>query len=213
MSNNLMDLLQGQLSEGLLDQLSHQLGGADKQQTAAAASGIISTLIGGLSKNAATPEGAASLADALDRDHDGGVLDNLMDIFSGNEVTTPHEGMTRAMNGSGIIKHILGDRTGGAVNMISQMSGLDSGKTNNLMGMLAPIVMGALGRQKKQSGLDVGGLVSLLSGTVNAQRQQSGNPTMDLVTRFLDSDGDGSIMDEVAGFGMKFLGNLFGGKR
>ncbi|MCB0642845.1 MAG: DUF937 domain-containing protein [Phaeodactylibacter sp.] len=210
MSNNLMDLLQGQLSEGLLDQLTNQLGGADKQQTAAAATGIISTLIGGLSKNASTPEGASNLADALDRDHDGGVLDNLFDIFGGNAVTAPQPTMERALNGSGIIKHILGDRTSGAVNMISQMSGLDSGKTGNLMTMLAPIVMGALGRQKQQQGLDVGGLVSLLTGTVTAQRQQStGTTTMDLVTRFLDSDGDGSIMDDMAGFGMKFLGNLF----
>jgi len=213
MSANLINVLEGQLSEGLLEQLTNQLGGADKEQTAAAATGILNTLIGGLAKNAATPDGAKSLNNALEQDHDGSVLDNLMDIFSGNEVTVPKQDMQRAMNGSGIVKHILGDRAGGAVDLISKMSGLDSNKTGNLMTMLAPILMGTLGRQKQQQGLDIGGLVSMLQGTVQQQQTQSTNPTMNLVMRFLDQDGDGSIMDEVAGFGMKFLGNLFSGKR
>ena len=63
---DLMGLLQGQLSEGMLDQLSQQIGGADQQQTAAAASGIISTLMGGLAKNASSQEGASALSNALD---------------------------------------------------------------------------------------------------------------------------------------------------
>ena len=50
MSNNLMDLLQGQLSEGLLDQLTSQLNGASREQTASAASGIMTTLMGRIGK-------------------------------------------------------------------------------------------------------------------------------------------------------------------
>jgi hypothetical protein len=200
---DLMDLLQGQLSEGLVDQLSNQLGGADKKQTAAAATSILSTLMGGLAKNAATPEGASSLANALDRDHDGSIMDDLMGMLSGQ--TQP--AAEKAMNGAGILNHILGPRQGNAVQMISQMSGLDSGKTSNLMTMLAPMIMGVLGKTKQQQGLDVGGLASLLSGTVS-NRQQA-DPTMRLITSFLDSDGDGDIKDDVAKMGMKFLGNLF----
>ncbi len=105
MSNNLMDLLQGQLSEGMIDQLSQQLGGADRQQTATAASGVMSTLVSALARNASTPEGAQSLSNALDRDHDGGILDNVMDLFGGNAQPKPEQ--TRAMNGQGILKHLL----------------------------------------------------------------------------------------------------------
>ena len=200
---DLMDLLQGQLSEGMIDQLSNQLGGADKQQTAAAASGILSTLMGGLAKNAASNDGASSLANALDRDHDGSILDDVMGMLSGQNQAQN----ARAMNGAGILNHILGPRQGNAISMISKMSGLDQGKTGNLMMMLAPLVMGALGRTKRQQGLDVGGLASLLSGTVSNRRQA--DPTMGLITQFLDSDGDGDIKDDVAKMGMKFLGNLF----
>ncbi len=199
-----MDLLQGQLPEGLVDQLSQQIGGAEKEQTATAASGIVNTLVSALARNASSQEGASALSNALDRDHDGGILNNLMGMLSGN-VQPQNE---RAANGTGILNHILGDRQGGVSNMVSQMSGLNNNQTSQLMTMLAPIVMGMLGKTKRENGLNEGGLASLLNGTVT-QQQSSSNPTMNLVTSFLDSDGDGSIVDDVANMGMKFLGGLF----
>ena len=200
---NLMDLLQGQLSEGLVDQLSQQLGGADKQQTASAASGILSTLMSAMAKNAATPDGASALANALDNDHDGGILDNLTEILGGN--AQPQN--TRATNGAGILKHVLGGKQSGAIDMISQMSGLSSGNTGNLMTMLAPMVMGMLGKQKRAQNLDGGGIADFLSKSVNSatnQRQEMG-----LIGKLLDQDGDGSVMDDIAGMGMNILGNFF----
>ncbi|MEZ5040498.1 MAG: DUF937 domain-containing protein [Saprospiraceae bacterium] len=205
---DIMDLLKGQLSEGVLDQLTQQIGASDKQQTAAATAGIMNTLVGALAKNAAKPEGASALSNALDRDHDGSVLDDLMGMFSGNSQVVQQN--ARAVNGTGIVNHILGDRQGNAIDMISKLSGLDSGKTGNLMTMLAPLLMGALGKTKRQQGLDVGGLANLLNGTVSQKAQ---DPTMSLVTRFLDADGDGSIVDDVANMGMKILGGLFGRKK
>ncbi len=200
---NIMEMLQGQLSDGLVDQLSQQIGGASKEQTATAASGIMSSLIGALARNTATEQGAASLSNALDRDHDGGILNNLMGILSGNTQVQNE----RAINGAGILNHILGDRQGGVSNMVSQMSGLNTNQTSQLMTMLAPVVMGMLGKTKRENGLDQGGLASLLNGTVS--QHQNSNPAMSLVTQLLDSDGDGSIMDDVANMGMKFLGGLF----
>jgi hypothetical protein len=205
---DLTDLLQGQLSEGLLEQLTNQLGGANKQQTQAAAGGIMETLVTALAKNAATPDGASALNNALENDHDGSIFDSLDDFLGGNtEKVNP-----RTANGSGILNHILGEKQGGAIDMISKMSGLDSNKTGSLMATLAPIVMGALGKTKKTSGLDVGGLVSMLSGVVGS-RQNSNNPMMGMITSFLDKDGDGSFIDDVAeGIGGKLLGKLFGRK-
>ena len=206
---NLLDLLQGQLDEGLIDQLSSQIG-AGRQQTTTAAQGIMSTLISGLAKNASTPEGASSLANALDRDHDGSMLNDLMGMLTGGMQAQPQQ--SRALNGAGILNHILGDRQNGAVDMISKISGLDSSKTGNLMTTLAPMVMSMLGRQKQQQGLDVGSLVGLLSGTVN-QQNQAGNPLMNMANRFLDKDGDGSAIDDIAGMvGKNLLGKLFGGR-
>ncbi len=205
---NLFDLLQGHLDDNVVDQLSNQIGGADRQQTATAAQSIVSTLLSGLAKNASTPEGAASLNNALERDHDGSLLDNLMGLIGGQAA----EQNPRAANGAGIISHILGDRQSGVIDMVSKMSGLDSGKTGNLMTTLAPMVMSMLGQQKRQQGLDIEGIAGLLNGSVNQQRQ-AGNPLMDMANRFLDKDGDGSALDDVANMvGKGLLGKLFGGK-
>ncbi len=205
---NLMELLQGQMTPQLIAQLAQQIGVTDQKQTATAANGILSALTGALAKNASTEQGVQSLSNALDRDHDGGVLENFMDLIGGNAQAAPQQ--QRAMNGAGIVKHLLGDRQSGAFDMISQMSGLNASQSGGLMQMLAPMVLGMLGKQKKTQGLDLAGIASMLSGTVTQQKQA--NPAMGLISSFLDKDGDGSIMDDVAGMGMKVLGNLFKNK-
>ena len=201
---NLMDLLQSQLTDGLIDQLSNKLGGADKQQTAAAASGVFSTIMGALSKNASSQEGASALSNALENDHDGGVLDNFMDMLGGNAQPTN----TRAMNGDGILKHVLGGKQSGAIDMISKMSGLSGDKAGGLMSMLAPMIMGTLGKAKKEQGMGVEDLTSFISGSVQ-NHQEKGGEEMGMIGKFLDQDGDGSYMDDVAGMGMKMLGKWF----
>lgn len=197
---NILDLLQGQMSEGLIDQLSQQIG-ADPKQTSQATTGILSTLMGAIAKNAATPEGASALNNALEKDHDGSIFDNFAGILGGSaQAANP-----RAVNGAGILKHVLGGKQSGAIDMISKMSGLDGGKTGSLMMTLAPMVLGMLGKQKKEQGLDVGGLAGLLTGAMGQAKER---PEMGLVGKFLDQDGDGSIMDDVAGMGMNLLGKF-----
>ena len=207
---NLMDLLQGQLTDSVIDQLSNQLGGADRQQTKTAADSALSTLMAALSKNAAQPEGASALANALDRDHDGSILDDLTGILG--KMGQPQQQqqsspMNSALNGAGILKHVLGGKQSNVIDMISKMSGLNNGNSGSLLAMLAPMVMGALGKQKRQQNLDQGGLSDLLRNSVNSPTAQT--KEMGLIGKLLDQDGDGSIMDDIAGLGMKTLGNLF----
>ncbi len=190
---DLMDLLQGQLSGNLVNFLGEQAGVEDQQKTQIATQGIVSTLIGALAKNASTPEGAQSLNNALERDHSGGILDNLMGALTGK--TQPEQ--PKALDGAGILWHLLGDKQDNAAKMIGQTSGLESGKVMNLMTMLAPVVMGMLGKTKQQNGLGVADIASLLMNTRNNQANQ--NPMMNIATQFLDRDGDGSMLDDVAG--------------
>ena len=197
---DLIDLLQSQISGNVLDQLTNQIGG-QKEETEVATSGIISMLTAALAKNAASPGGASALANALDSDHDGSILDNIGDLLGGNLTNN------RAANGAGILKHVLGGNQGNAIEAISKMSGLSGDKTGNLMTMLAPIVLGMLGKQKRQNNMDQSGLSDMLSRSVKSasnQRQEMG-----LLGKLLDRDGDGSVMDDIAGMGMKTLGNLF----
>lgn len=210
---DLMDLLQGQLSGKMIDQLSNSLGGADQEKTAKAASGITSVLMSALAKNASSTEGASSLASALDRDHDGSILDDVVGMVTGANRNTGSGSidLNRMLNGAGILNHVLGNKQSGAIEMISKMSGLDKNKTGSLMTMLAPVIMGALGKAKRDNNLDSSGLSSLLRGTL--KKNSSKNPLLNLATRFLDADGDGSILDDLAGMGMKMLSGLFGRKK
>jgi len=107
------------------------------------------------------------------------------------------------LNGSGILNHVLGNNQSNVVDMITKMSGMDKSKAGSLLAMLAPLVMGALGKARNQQGLGVGDLTNLLRNTVQTEAQQ--NQHASLINRFLDQDGDGSIMDDLASFGMKFL--------
>jgi hypothetical protein len=205
---NLMDILQGQLSDDLLGQMSEHIG-ADKEQTATAANGIFATLLGGLANNAASEGGLSSLASALDRDHDGSILDDLMGMVGG---AMQGNAPSNALNGSGILGHILGDRQETAAEQIGQSSGLSAGQIMKLMPILAPIVMGVLGRAKSQGGFNLGDLASVLMGSAQ-QTQQSGG-FGDLI---------GSVLGGVLGGGQQpqqsapqqqgggLLGNILGG--
>ena len=91
---------------------------------------------------------------------------------------------------------------------LSQTSGVDSAAVGKIIAMIAPLVMGALGRTKQQQGLDATGLAQMLGQEKDMARQRSAE-AVDMLTRFLDSDDDGSAMDEVAALGSKLLGGLF----
>lgn len=196
---NLLELLQNQLSEPVVDQLSKTIR-ADKEQTVDAANGVFATLVSALSRNAAKPEAGNALLNALDRDHDGSILDDMMGLLGG-------QAQNKSSNGLGILEHILGGKTNNVVQMVSKTSGLDFLKSAELMKLLAPIVMGTLGKAKQQNGFDLGGLSQILSGTVSqASKQREG---MGLIEKVLDADGDGSVIDDIAGMGMKVLGGLF----
>ncbi|MEM9848630.1 MAG: DUF937 domain-containing protein [Bacteroidota bacterium] len=205
MTNQLFDLIKEQLSDQVMDQIGTQLGNRDRQQTELATTGALNTLIGALANNVKQPEGANSLFNAVERDHDGGgLLDNLLGVLTGqNQMQN-----SRSMDGLGILMHLLGGKTTGAVDMLSNMSGMDKNKTARLMIMLAPVVLSALGKMKKQKQLNPGGMQNVIQETVEQQHRNDANPTINLITRFLDTDGDGDVKKELTGMGMKILSNL-----
>ncbi len=203
---NLMDVLKGQISDEMLGQLSDHIG-AQPEQTAAATEGVFATLLGGLANNASTEGGLSSLGAALDRNHDGSMVDDLMGMVGG---MLNGSGAGKATDGQGILGHILGDRQEVAAEQISQSSGLNMGQVMKLLPILAPIVMNVLGRAKQSGGLDLGNLAGVLMGSAQQTQQQGGMG--DLI---------GSVLGGLMGGGQKqqgggglggLLGNIFGGR-
>lgn len=210
---DLMGLLQGQLNNNTLSQLSQQAGIEDEGKTKDAANQVFSALIGAMSKNATKEGGADALNKALERDHDGSMLDNLSGLFgSSNKPTLPTSPFAvnndtsnnlseRSANGMGILKHVLGSNQGGMVNTLSQTLGMNQTSTLSLMASLAPMVMGTLGKAKNQQNLNSGGIANLLTNQHQQNVQQ--NSKLTGIMGMLDQDGDGNVMDD--------LGNMLGG--
>ncbi len=197
---NFMDLLQGQLQNGLLDQLTGQLSGASKEQTQSATNLALSTILGALTKNAAQPQGLEGLFGALNN-HDGSILNNIGGLLNGSAQGKEADGM-------GILSHLLGgSNIFNVVEMISKGSGMNRNNSMNLLMKLAPVALGMLGKQKKEQQMQPQNLWSFLNNSQEEVKKQM--PQQSLITKMLDRDGDGSAMDEIAGMGMKVLGGLF----
>lgn len=188
----LMDLLGAALNENTVKQIAGQLGASDTQVQSAIGMAL-PALLQGLQRNAADPQGAESLANALQRDHDGGILDDLMG-FLGNAQQGP---------GAGILRHVLGDQRTVVQQGIGQATGINPNQIGGLLEMLAPMVMGALGKTTRQQGTGVGGLFDLL-GQATGQMQQQQPQAFNLVNMLLDQNRDGSVVDDV----VRMLGNF-----
>ena len=201
--NGLLDLLASNLGGSQIDQIARTIG-ADRQQTQTAIGAALPALLTGLNRNTNSTEGAQNLANVLEKDHDGSLLDNLGGFLSGQM-------SGRQTDGGGILGHVLGGQRPQVEQGVAQASGLDMGQIAKLLPLLAPIVMAALGRQKRQAGLDGGGLSGMLGQEATRARQAAPSGVLGALTGFLDQDGDGSIQDDIAGrVGKAALGKLFG---
>jgi len=207
---DLMEMLQGYLSDDVLGQLSQEIG-ADKEQTATAANGIFATLLGGLANNATSEGGLSGLSAALDHDHDGSILDDLAGLISSGG-----QGQGAA-NGLGILGHILGGQQETAVQQVSQSSGLNMNQVMKLLPILAPIVMGVLGRMRnsnnnsggeagsESSGMGIGDLAGILMGSARGAQQGGFG---DLIGSVLGGVLGGGQQQQQQGGGL--LGNVLG---
>ena len=206
---DLLNLIQSQLSDQLLDGLGQQVGLSDRNQTKDATMTAVSALLGALSKNASNADGLGALSNALDNDHDGSILDDLSGLLLNQSQASPQQ--SRMLNGAGILKHVLGGNQNSIVDLIGQAAGMDKNGSLQLLMKVAPLVMGALGKQKRQQSIGSDSLGDLLRTASQQSRKQTRQAS--LLEQILDQDGDGSIADEAASFGLKFLGNLFRRKR
>jgi hypothetical protein len=194
---SLLETLQQRLGGQAVEQISRKIG-SDPGTTGNAIDAALPLLLAAVARNASNGAQAQSLNTAVAQDHDGSVLDDVSGYLNRAE-TGP---------GAGILRHVLGGNQPTVERGLSQTTGLDAGKAGQLLMMLAPLVMGALGRAKQERSLDAGGLSNLLAGE-RENLNQSAPGVMGMLGRFLDRDGDGSVIDDVGGM----LGKTFGSKR
>ena len=209
----ILDLLNSDLGKTIISGVAGQTG-QDESKTGSVLTMALPVLMQAMKRNTATPQGAEGLLSALNSKHDGSILDNLGGLFGGGVDSNVLD------DGGKILGHVLGGKQQHVENALSQKSGMDTGSVAQILKVAAPILMGVLGKQSKQQNVSnssgIEGLLGGLLGGNSPQQEQS------FLESILDADGDGSVIDDVAGMvlggGKKkgglggLLGGLFGGK-
>ena len=206
--SGILDLLGSDLGKTIISGVAGQTG-QDKGKTGQLLTMALPVLMQAMKRNSATPQGAEGLLGALSGKHDGSILDNLGSLFGGgvnNNVLA---------DGGKILGHVLGGRQQNVESALSQKSGIDTGSVAQILKVAAPILMGVLGKQAKQQNVSsTSGIGDLLGGLLSGNSPQQEQSFLESI---LDANGDGSVIDDVAGMvlggGKKKggLGGLLGG--
>jgi len=201
--NDLFEMIMSQLGNDTVKEMSARVN-ENPSNTQNAIQNAIPILVNALARNSANPDGASSLLGALDRDHDGSILDDLGGFLSNPAVA----------NGAGILKHVLGGNRSKVENYLSKSSGISLGSAGNILEMLAPILMGFLGRQNRSAGSG-GGIIDILQSVLG--KGQTDDPQQEtrqesIFNKLLDKDDDGSIADDILDIGSSIFGKFLRNK-
>lgn len=184
--NTISQMITQQIAGGVAAQLASRLG-VSEGTARTAVQLAVPLVVAALARNAAQPQGAQDLHQAVAQDHDGSILDNLNGYLANPE----------SANGSGILGHVLGGQRPAVESNLAQATGLDPSSAGSLLEMVAPLVMGAVGREQQQNGLDSQGLSQYLGQ--QQQQAESANPDlMGSLSSMLDSNRDGSVVDDLS---------------
>lgn len=206
---SITDDIFSQLSGPMLQQISQQLG-TGQAQTAGAISAALPMILGALGRNTSQPQGAEALFGALSRDHQGaagaGIGDILGAVLGGAQ--------SRQTDGLGQLGHIFGGRQQQATQAVGQATGLGSDKAQQLMKILAPIVLAYLAKRmfdQRQAGAQPQAASPNILGDILGQEarqvRQQGGLGGGLLGAVLDQDGDGQLgLGDLLKVGMGMMG-------
>ena len=209
----ILDLLNSDLGKSIISGVSNQTN-QPQNKTQDVLTMALPVLMTAMKRNASTPQGAQGLLSALGSKHDGSILDNLGGLFEGGVDSNVLD------DGGKILGHVLGGKQKNVEMALSQKSGIDAGSVAQILKVAAPILMGVLGSQAKQQNVNsANGIESLLGGLLGGNSPQQEQSFLESI---LDADGDGSVIDDVAGMILGdskkkgglggLLGGLLGGK-
>lgn len=212
---DITQLLNGPLGKQIMQGIGNQTG-TNEQETASVIQASIPVLMGMLQQNSSSQEGANSLLNALN-EHDGSILKNISTFLNSGDTS----------DGNDILGHILGANKSKIEKAISEKTNVPSAQVGKIIALLAPILMGFLGQEKKsQNPQSGGGLSDLLGGLMggNETAASIGGTILSNILKQQGGQGGGSlggILDTVTGGNQKgskggglagALGSLLGKK-
>lgn len=203
---SILDFLDTDTGKQFVQSSSQQLGESPERVKSALAMAM-PMMLGALKKNAQTQQGAEGIDQALeDQKHDGSILGRITEVFQGENL-----GMLIS-DGGGILRNIFGGNQPKVEEAVGTATGMDSSKIGSLLKMVAPVVLGILGNQKRKDQVGAGGLSGLLESVMGSDTAHD----QSLLETFMEGDKN-SVIGDVAGKlfgkkgGSKGLGDFFKG--
>ncbi len=152
MAVNLISAAQQLLTPEVIAQISSFLG-MDRSATQKAAIAAIPTILASLSDLVGTPAGANQLSKLLSQQQGSNPMDMLRNAGAPD----------LAQTGSSMLSGLLGGRTMDTMaQAIGSFAGMGDGGGKSLLAVVGPLVLGMLGKQQHDAGMDANGLASLL---------------------------------------------------
>lgn len=161
MTASLVSVVMQFLTPDMIAKIASALG-LDRSVAQKAIGGAVPALLSSLADLSSTPNGARQLSNAVAQQQPGS-LEALKGLIGSSGQNTLAE------TGSSLLSGLFGNGTLNTMaQSIGKFAGVDAGSGKSMLGVLGPVILGALGQQQRTAGLDAGGLASLL----NAQKGQ-----------------------------------------
>ncbi|MCP5026384.1 MAG: DUF937 domain-containing protein [Actinomycetia bacterium] len=187
------DVLQRSLTPRAMGSLGRSLG-LNSSDTKRLVTTAMPVILQRLDQNARRG-GAADIARAIARDHDGTVVDTAAVFLAGGFRRGP---------GLAMLGHMFGNDLDAAVASVAERTRLSPSVVKLGLAALAPLAMGAITRAAVGA-VSAVAVVKLLGTAADQVRNGRVQRTAGRVHRFLDTDDDGKILDDVGQSTMRGL--------
>jgi len=157
MAINIVDMLKSQIGGQIAGQIGKKFGESE-QSAKTGIEAMIPTVLGGLLKQATAPGGAQKLDKALtDGGYDGSLLDNISGMLTGGGASGA------GGKGGDVMSMLFGDKVAMIAPILAKLTGMKPSSITSILGVVAPLIMSFLGKQKQSMGLDANGMASFLT--------------------------------------------------
>jgi Bacterial protein of unknown function (DUF937) len=194
MATNLVSLVMQFLTPDMVGRVATALG-FDRNKAQSAISGAVPALLAAFNDVATQPGGAQKLADAARQQT--GSLENFASVLAAGGQSSLLE------KGSQLFSSLVGGQNQNALtDAVAKFTGLGQAASGSLLGMLAPIVMGAIGQhQSAGRALDANGIANLFASQKDniAAALPAGFGSLLSGTGLLNSLGDAARTATAAG--------------
>lgn len=187
MTTNLVTSIMESLTPDMTAKIASLLG-LDRSAAQKAIGAGVPAILASFAALAASPDGARQLSGTLSQ-QPAGAFDRFRNAIGGSGSGQA----TLAESGAGLMSGLIGSSGLNALAAaIGSFAGIGTQNAKALIGMLGPVVAGALGHEQRSAGLDASGLASLLA----SQKDQIAAAMPPGLTKTLSTAG---VLDAVDG--------------